>query len=187
MEPAGSRLVARIAQLFCFFHDLLPRHAAQVEIEGHRVGDDLEPLIKAAVVLAVGQRLFGVGDVQDLGSVVTIFTGTVDLKFDTEEAIAVAIENGSGFVVIIADSVPVTNGVIAFLAIRVISTEEGVPAADQGVAGCTAFKVIVEAVLTQRLRIRSYIIVCPDTAVTAGAVDRLIAQAGGTEQLTVKR
>lgn len=64
-----------IPQLFCFFHNLLPRHAAQVEIESHRVGDDLESLIKAAVVLAVGQRLFSIGDVQDLGSVVTIFTG----------------------------------------------------------------------------------------------------------------
>ena len=187
MEPTGARLVARIAQLFCFFHDPLPRHAAQVEIESHRVGDDLEPIVEAAVVLAVGQRMFSIGDVQDLGSVVTIFTGTVDLKLNAEEAVAVAIENGSRFVVIIVDSVPVTNGVIAFLTIRVISTEEGVPPADQGVAGCTAFKVIVEAVLTQRLRIGSHIVVCPDTAVTAGAVDRLIAQAGGAKKLAVKR
>ena len=49
-----------------------------------------------------------------------------------------------------------------------------------------ALPSLVEAVLTQRLSIRSHIVVCPDTAVTAGAVDRLIAQAGGTEQLTVK-
>ena len=76
---------------------------------------------------------------------------------------------------------------IAVQTIGIVTTIVGVPTADQGVAGCTAFKVIVEAVLTQRLSIRSHIVVCPDTAVTAGAVDRLIAQAGGTEQLTVKR
>lgn len=175
-----------IPQPFCFFHDPLPRHAVQVEIKGHWVGDDLEPLIEAAVMLAVGHRLLSIGNVQDLGSVVTIFTGTVDLKLNAEEAIVVAVENGSGLVIVVVDSVPVSYGVIAVLAIRFVSTEEGVPTADQGVAGCTAFKVIVEAVLTQRLSIRSHIVVCPDTAVTAGAVDRLIAQAGGTEQLTVK-
>ena len=49
-------------------------------------------------MLAVGHRLLSIGNVQDLGSVVTIFTGTVDLKLNAEEAIVVAVENGSGLV-----------------------------------------------------------------------------------------
>ena len=72
------------------------------------MGDDLEPLIKAAVVLAVGQRLFSIGDVQNLGSVVIIFTGTVDLEFNAEEAIAVAIEICSLIVIILLNGVPFT-------------------------------------------------------------------------------
>ena len=37
---------------------------------------------------SVGHRLLSIGNVQDLGSVVTIFTGTVDLKLNAEEAMS---------------------------------------------------------------------------------------------------
>ena len=52
-----------ITQFFCFFHNPLPRHAVQVEIEGHRAGTDLAPPIKAAVMLAVGQRMFSITEI----------------------------------------------------------------------------------------------------------------------------
>ena len=158
----------------------------QVEIEGHRVGDDLEPLIKAAVVLAVGQRLFSIGDVQNLGSVVIIFTGTVDLEFNAEEAITVAVENGCGFEIVIVDSVIIAQGEITFLTVGGIAAVHCIVSGNEFVTVRTALVVAVKAILTERLILTACIIVPPDTISAAGTKNSFGFQTVRTEQLAVE-
>ena len=130
--------------------------------------------------------MFSIGDVQDLGSVVVIFTGTVDLKLNAKEAIVVAVENGCRFEVIIMDGILGTCGVIAFLAIRVIAAVHYIVSGNELITVRTTLIVEVKAILTERLILTACIVIPPDTISAAGTENGFVFQTVRTEKLAVE-
>jgi len=173
MDTAGVGLMAPIAHLHSFGHELLPGHFVPVEVKRHGMGDDLKSIIETSVMLAVGQRLFCIGDIEQSSGVAGQLTGTVDLQFDTHITRAVSIEDRIRFEVVTADHLVLlgllvageTQRLIVFIVIQIVGRLD----ADHMATVRTVCVVVLEAGTAQHGITGSGIVIriYADSAVTA--------------------
>ena len=71
--------------------------------QGHGMGNDLEPVLQTAVMLAVDMFIGAVANTKDLSSGTFRFATFIDLQLYTEVTGACAIEDRLGFVVIVVN------------------------------------------------------------------------------------
>ena len=113
---------------------------------------DLKAVVQTAVVLAVGKGVLPVGNVQQCRGVLTVLARAVDLQLHAEEAGPGAVEDGTGFEIVIVDSAvfDVGTAVAAIgivVVVRIPAAIKGNKAAASGTAGVIA----VAAVRTDRV------------------------------------
>ena len=99
MEPAGPGLMAGVAHGARLAQHAGPRHSILLVAEGHGVGDDLEAIVQASVMLAADMLLRSVPKVQDSPGVLTHLSAAVDLQLHAEEAGALAVKDGLRLIV----------------------------------------------------------------------------------------
>ena len=126
MQAAGTCLMGEIPHTDGLVQHLIPRHFVKLILQRHGMRDDLKAVVQTAIVLAVGKGVLPVGDVQQRRGILTVLARTVDLQLYAEEAGPRAVEDGTGFEIVIVDGAVFDVGAaVAAIGIVVVV---GVPA-----------------------------------------------------------
>jgi len=117
------------------------------------MGDKLKSVVEGTVMLAVNQRKsVSVNSIKDLGGIVRILTGAVDLKFNAEIAITFTVEDGFWLVIVAVDgfvSADLVRAVLAVGAIVIIVSAADFVVVNDSSAPFTGRVVRIIAVLTE--------------------------------------
>ena len=121
-------------------------------LQRHGVRDDLKAVVQTAIVLAIGKGVLSVDDVQQRQGVLVVLTGTVDLQLHAEKAGPGAVEDGTGFEIVVMNGTVLDVGAAVaaigiIVVVRIPAAIKGNKAAASGTAGVIA----VAAVRTDRV------------------------------------
>lgn len=186
VQTAGAALVGGITEADGFVEDIPPRHFVLVEHRRHRMGNDFDAVLERTVMLAVNvfQAVLMCG-FEDTFSVGVTLSRSVDLEFDTEEAVAGTIEDGFGLIVVVVDGlifvpVVITGTAIGFvIVVGIVRFVE----MDDTSAGSTVSVMLFVAVLTEGKTVGTGVVSEPDTFVAALAFGGVAGNAVGTDKV----
>ena len=186
VQTAGTTLVRSVAQTDGFVEDCLPRHFVLMEHRRHRVSDNFDAVLERTVVLAVDvfQTVLMCGFDNPLGIGITL-SCTVDLKFHAKEAVAGAVEDGFGFIVVVVDTLGFIAVVIATRAVGFVIIVRVVRLVkmDDASAGSAMSVVAVVAVLTEGEAVGTGVVGEPDAVAAALAFGGVAGDAVGTQEM----
>ena len=105
--------------------------------------DDLKAVVQTAIVLAIGKGVLSVDDVQQRQGVLVVLTGTVDLQLHAEETGPGAVEDGTGFEIVVMNGTVLDVGAAVaaigiIVVVRIPAAIKGNKAAAAGAAGVIA-------------------------------------------------
>lgn len=132
---------------------------------------------------------FSVGDVRDAPRAVVAFACVAHLQFHTEKALAVAVKNGLGLVVVIVDDAVAVALHVAGAAVGlgfVLVIIIGAVDVDRPVASAAGGVVVIEAALAQRDTLTAAIIACPNSRLAVSAQNGLGLQTAFTAKLAIE-
>ena len=185
VKSAGRSLMRAIAQIYRFFHYLLPAELLVI-IKGHRMCYQLHAVVERAVALDVYVFLVFIGNSENLIGIIAVFACSVNFKFNTEISVRIAIEYRLGFVSVIMDASVFVNFVVVTIAAIIVTVKViSIVLMNKSVTAGTAGIVVVVAVGAKCCVLVAVAVVSPDNraaAVTGGGV---VFVAIGADDITV--
>ena len=137
VKPAGPGLVAGVTHGAGGGEQRAPWHLRFMVGKGHRVCDDLQPIIQGAVMLDVDVLGGAVCKLQQLPGGGAVLSGAVDLQLYTQETGTCAIEDGVRLEIVVVDGdvlLPPGPAALAVGLICVVPWIEGVCLRDRPAA-----------------------------------------------------
>ena len=150
VQSASPGGVAEVVEFLRFTKHRRPRHFVQMVFKRHRVRDELQTIVQAAVRLDVQVLRVRISDIQQLLGVIAVCAAAVDLKLNAEMTQAFSVEYKVGRVAVFVNNlavlVPVGRAVSVVVIVPVCAVTP-----QNAVAICTTDVILIETTFAERI------------------------------------